>query len=422
MRTRIKSLIKEPIVIGSFWVTAGNFLVSAGNYLFNLLMGRMLLPSGYGSLASLISLSIIISLPAGVITTIVTKFSAEFFTKEEYVKIARLVKRFTIYTLIGGVAMIVFFIASSSFIQNFLKIYEVKLVILTGIMVALGLIGSINRGLLQGFLYFKFLALLGVLAVIIKLVVGWYLVSKGFLVFGALLALVIAALLSWFISFWPVRNVYLINAGKSVGIRKRIFDFSLPSFSLTTMTMLFLSSDILLVKHFFNADAAGIYAAVSVVGKVIFYVIGPISTVFFPIVAQKFAQGNQWIRELIQGLLLVSIPGIIGVLIYFLYPDVVLKIFFPKKEYYQAASFIGLYSIYMLLFSLASLLTNFYLAIEREKLTYIALFGALLQILLITIFHDTISKVIWMSIVSTGLIIIIQSIYLGKLLLSYGKV
>lgn len=422
MKEKIFSLVKEPLIAGSLWIAAGNFFISIGNYLYNLLMGRLLLPAEYGVLVSLISFSIVISLPAGVVTTIITKLSAHFFARKEISKISRLAQTFTSLTLVGVLIVIIFFSFGEFYIRSFLNIEDTFLIFITGSMVALGLVSSVNQGILRGLLFFKLLAALGILTVLIKLGLGWYLVTQQWAVLGALLAIFIASILSWFLSFVPIKKFYLPLVKQSLGLRKKIFDISLPTFSVTTMTLFFLSSDVLLVKHFFPATLAGIYAAVSVMGKVIFYVIGSILTVFFPIVAQKFAQGNQWIRELVQGLLLVSIPGIIGVLIYFLYPDVVLKIFFPKKEYYQAASFIGLYSIYMLLFSLASLLTNFYLAIEREKLTYIALFGALLQILLITIFHDTISKVILMSIVSIGLIVLIQSIYLGKLLLSYEKV
>src|SRR5581483_6186188 len=64
-------------------------------------------------------------------------------------------------------------------------------------------------------------------------------------------------------------------------------DYSVKFFFATLGITLLTSVDILFVKHFFSPQLAGQYAALSVMGRAIFYLTSPIYFVFFPLIAQK---------------------------------------------------------------------------------------------------------------------------------------
>lgn len=415
MMKRILALRKEPIIAGSFLMTAGSFLVNIGNYFFNLLMGRLLTPNDYGMLASLISLSVIISIPSAIITTMATKFSADFFARKENLKITRLARKFTYYTALGSIVIFTLFVIFNPILQNFLKIYDSRLIIITGIMVAFGLVSSVNGGIFRGLLFFKLITLLNLLSVAIKLFLGWYLVNINYAVFGALLAIFISYILPWIISFWPIREFFIEKTKKTFNLRKKILSFGLPTLSVTMSSTLFLSSDLILVKHYFSGEEAGIYAATSIMGKAIFYALAPVSAVFFPIIAQRFAKGRRLAKEVILSLLLTTVPGIIAVSFYLLNSSFVVKLFFPKPAYLATTSIVGFYAIYMFFYSLAFLFINFFLAIEKAKLSYLALFISFLQITLIVLFHNSLLQVILASIFSIILLLTFFALYLGKI-------
>lgn len=411
MIKKILALRKEKIISGSFWLSGGTFLVNVGNYFFNLLMGRLLTPVEYGILATLISLSIIVSIPNTVIATVITKFSADFFAKRERPKISRLARKFTYYTALGSAAIFFSFVVFHQLIQSFLKIDDSRLVILTGAMVGFGLISSVNNGIFRGLLLFKLMTFFSILGMIIKLFLSWYLVSLNYAVFGALLAIFVSYALPWIISFWPIRDFFREKSKQLFGLRKKVLSFSLPTFSSTIFATLFLSSDLILVKHYFSGEEAGIYAATSIMGKAIFYALAPIANVFFSVIAQSFAQGKKLFKETILSFLLTVIPGLIAVSIYFFKSELIIKIFFPKKEYLATADILGPYAVYIFFYSLTFLFINFFLATERIKMSLLALLGVFLQISLIIFLHQSLLQVILVCLLVITLLLLLFILY-----------
>ncbi len=54
MRKIIHSALKHPLISGSTVIFVGSMVANIINYIFNLVMGRLLLPADYGILISLI--------------------------------------------------------------------------------------------------------------------------------------------------------------------------------------------------------------------------------------------------------------------------------------------------------------------------------------------------------------------------------
>lgn len=90
--------------------------------------------------------------------------------------------------------------------------------------------------------------------------------------------------------------------------------------------------------------------------------------------------------------------------IYFTFPQVMVKILFGK-EYLSTAGNLGLFSIFISLYSLCSLLLNFYLSISKTKPIFLALFFAVFQIILIGVYHQTIRQIVFANIISLSLLL-----------------
>ena len=65
-----------------------------------------------------------------------------------------------------------------------------------------------------------------------------------------------------------------------------------------------ITMDLILVKHFFSDQDAGVYATLSILGKIIYFAASPVASVMFPIVAGKHAKGEKYFEFLLMSLLI----------------------------------------------------------------------------------------------------------------------
>jgi O-antigen/teichoic acid export membrane protein len=277
-------------------------------------------------------------------------------------------------------------------------------------MIGIGLVTSINQGVYRGLLLFKALSLLGLLSVAVKLVVGWILVSNNIAVFGALFAIFLSSLIPWAVSFKLILKYFKIPVTGSMGIGGRIFAFSIPTFAIIAASTFYLNADLLLVKHYFSPHDAGVYAAAALMGKTIFYVLSPVSVVLFSLISQRFAVKKNTNREALLSLLITVCGGICALIVFLFFPEFVVHLFFPSEGYNNTIDYIFSYGIYIFLYSIIFLLLNFFLAIEKNMAAYAGLFFSLLQIILIFLFHESLTEVINVSIFSVGLLAIVLTI------------
>ena len=323
-----KKILKNQLIAGSFVLFVGSMFANFGSYLYHLLMGRMLGPVNYGVLTALISLLYIISIPALTLATTIVKFASVAKAKKNYAKVYFLFYDFSRKLLVVSVIIFILFAFGSQVIAEFLQIPSRALIILTSSLFLISLLPTVNNGILQAFLNFPFLAANSIFGVILKLALAVGLVKLGFSVGGAMMAILISSLIIYLVSFFPLRflwqykqSLLLRNKGKVAKIDwSKITSYAAPVFlAVLGLTSLY-TTDIILVKHFFPAFQAGLYAALAVMGKIIFFASNTVPMVMFPLVSERHENGGRYRPFLSQSLILVSglSAGITG--FYFLFP------------------------------------------------------------------------------------------------------
>ena len=228
---------------------------------------------------------------------------------------------------------------------------------------------------------------------------------------GGVWAILVTPITVLIIGFIPL--LYLLKRHPSearVESREIIF-YSIPAVVGLLSLSMFITTDTVLVKHFFSSETAGLYGGLSIVGKVIFYFTAMIPSVMFPLVVRKHTNGEEYKSTFLLACLLVALPSILITIIYFIFPDLILSLFLGGGKYLQTAKFLGYYGIFMTLFSILSLVINFFLSIKITKISYLASVFALLQIFLIFIFHQNFYQVIFDSIISVSLLLVILLLY-----------
>src|SRR5690606_30838638 len=107
---------------------------------------------------------------------------------------------------------------------------------------------------------------------------------------------------------------------------------------------------------------------------------------------------------------ILGISGSIS-LFYFLFPYIVLAVFAPREEYRVLIPYIGLFSLYVLVFSVANIFNYLFLSLNKNKVFIINLFTATVFIALIVLFHNTLQEVIHALLGSSLLLLFLYVLY-----------
>ncbi|MEK7119555.1 MAG: oligosaccharide flippase family protein [Patescibacteria group bacterium] len=390
----IKKIINHPLLKHSTIVLMGSMAANIAGWLYHLFVGRILGTEAYGELAALLALFYILNVPSTVIQTVLVKFFSILKAKNEHGQARFLIRVATIkILLLEGVGMVFIFFFSQA-VAAFLHIASPWYIVWLYVIFATFMVGIVNGSAIQGFQLFTASSVLVTIGMTLRLIlgalfayfgVGWTLVSNIF-----------SNSIAYGLSFIPLRFFTHIQEKPITINRKEALGFSVPALVTTLGITLLFSQDVLLVKHYFTAYEAGIYASLSVLGKVLFYATGAVSFVLFPVVSERKASGQGHSRLVAIGLFIIGMVCIGLTAFYFIAPQIVLVAF--GKAFYGAAQYMGTFAIFMSFFSLSSILIQTLLALDKVNVWIITSVCALLQAILLVLFHGTISQVIGVNI------------------------
>jgi O-antigen/teichoic acid export membrane protein len=405
MQQKAKQFLKHPLIYGSSIVVFGNLFANFFNFLFNLFMSRSLSVADYGVLASIISIIGFPALFANAITPMVMKFAGNYFATGELSMVRGLYMKIIRPLFLIALAIFFLFLIFIPQISNFFHIDNSLILILTDVMIFLIFISVINMSFLQAKLAFVFQVFTTLINTVLKFVLGFIFVVLGLSTTGAVIAMILALIASYIASFFPIKFIFNTKI-KSPSVNSReLFSYGIPS-ALTFLGLTsFISTDIILVKHFFNSHQAGLYAGISLISRVIFFVSAPIGTVMFPVIVQKHSRNENFTNTFKLSLLLVFLPSLLITVFYAIFPTFSVLFFLKKEEYLDASQFLAPFALFIALYSLLSILSNFYLSIKQTRVFIPIISGAILQTILIFFYHETFLQIINISLVITFILV-----------------
>lgn len=408
MRKKIQAIITHPLFSGSLIMIVGSNATNFLNYLYHLVLGRMLGPTNYGELASIISTAGLLGVIPASISIVIVKYVSSGKNDDEIKKMIGWFK--SKIFLISAIFFLVILIASP-FIASFLRISNIYYLILLAGSLFFSLMAAFNRAILQGVLKFKEIVFSVLVENSSKLFISITLVYLGFQVGGAMSAFLMAAVLGWYLTNFYLKNYLPKNEKKSFSIHTRpMFLFVVPVILQSLATTSLYSSDVILVKHFFSSHDAGIYAALSTLGKIIFFGTGPISTVMFPLVSQRQAQGKDYKKIFLYSFLATAMLAMSILLLYWLFPAIAINLLYGSK-YLEASGLLVWYGLFITFFALSSLFINYGLSIGKTSIVSLPFIAAFTQIIMIWFFHQSLYTVILISIIISALLLVSLLIY-----------
>jgi O-antigen/teichoic acid export membrane protein len=406
----ISKITKSQLIAGSVILFAGTMVANFGNYLYHLLMGRMLGPKDYGVLESVISVGYLLFIIINSLTLATARFVANLRGKKDLGGITWLFHYLNrqVFWLGNLVCLLIFIL--SPLIASFLHLESNASVVLIGILFLVSSLSAVSRSTLQGLLRFKEMVISHISETTLKMVAAVVLVLMGFRVNGAIFSLVVGAVAGFFLAKFFLNFLREYKPQKPDITRRRFLKFALPVLFFNLSFTCLYTNDIILVKHLFSSYEAGLYAAVALFGKIVFFATSAIPMAMFPMVAANHAQGKESRHLFLSSLGIVSVVLLGAILIYSLFPNVMIIILFGK-EYLVASPLLVWMAIFISFYSLAYLLVNFFLSVDKVKSVFFPVLAAILQIILILLFHQTLQQVIQVSIGVSGLLLLVLMIY-----------
>ena len=244
----------HPLITGSALVIGGNLLASFGSYLFHLISGRLLTPAEYGLLESVIALLYLLT---------VFSQSLSFAVVD---RLSRLSQE-KVGGAIGGlgrkailISMLVFMllILLAPFWQNFLHFDNSIIYWLFAAQGLLSFLPVVYTAAAQARLKWFLFVALSVVPVYLKTLAALVLVKLGLGVNGAFGGFLVQSIITIILGYILIKRLWPDRID-SVEDNKNFWSFLGLSMLANVFLASLYSTDILFVRHFFDAEAVGIY-------------------------------------------------------------------------------------------------------------------------------------------------------------------
>ena len=406
----ISSFYNDKLVRTSSLLFITSMVSNVFNYAFQIVMGRMLIPQEYGLMNALFSLLSILSVPVAPLFTVVARKTSEYKAKEDFRSIGSLYRKFSNKVLLFGISGLIIFSLGAPYIRDYLHAPSTIPILILGIAIVTTFAQPLNMAVLQGVQNYKWIGINQGLGGPAKLLFTVMLVLAGFSVNGVMAGMVLTGLLLWSLSYWPLRNYTSPVAAYESAIQHISFREVVPVFLALFAFAILTQADMVLVRRYFSAHEAGIYASAAILGKAVMYLPGAIVIAMFPMVSGQHALNQSSRHVLVKSLAItVSLSGA-GAALFLLFPGWIMGILYGTR-YAAACEVLKYYGIAMLPMALLMVLMNYLIARKQTLFSYLMIIGALLEILAIYFYHQSLLQVVVIMLI-IGTLLCIASIAL----------
>jgi len=385
--------LQARIVSGSVVLLSGSSLTTAINLAYNIVVAQFLGPKGFGHATVVYTLLTVLSAVTLSFQIISTKLVAQQTSPENMAAVYRSFHR-SAWACGLMVAFVVLLFRHA--ISAYLRLPDPALIGLLAIGAAFYVPLGSRRGYIQGTYGFQRLAVNLVLEGAVRLGGSFVMIVAGYGVRGVIAANAAAIAIAYFAmaSRLPARVRTPIRTSYAL----RETGHALVFFS---GQVLINNCDIVLVKHFFPAQMAGLYAAVAMVGRVIFAFSSAVVNTTVPVVAGTRDEERKDLRVLATSLLLVLGIGSALAAVLFVTPAQIWTWLFGAgfqiAGEYSLPSLLSLYALATVVYSLSVVIITFEMSYKIANTSWVQLAFSGVVIAGICRFHSSLHQVIFVQ-------------------------
>jgi O-antigen/teichoic acid export membrane protein len=385
-------------------VLVGFVLANAGNYAFQLLTARELGPLEYGDVATLSALTLLIGLPLGGVQVFVARHVARDTGHHGVAATGAFLRGFTSACALAGAALAIALLALAPVVKSALSILNIWAIVFTAVFAVPAFLFPPVLGAAQGLQRFRLVSVAMAAPSVVRAVMVAITLAAGFGAGAAMGVTVASALLGVLIPFLALRAVFQQPA---TTWRPRV---SMEEFrqlvpvvgGLLAITALS-TDDLLVAKAAFSQ--AGVYGSASLLGRAILYLTAAVVTVLLPKVSQRAAASQDTSSIVGRSIFVTAAFGACATLFYAAFGEQIVRLAFGAK-YEAAAGLLWMFGIAMTGYAVLNVLLTYHIGLGASRMSWLLLIGAVAQVALFAVFHDTARELLWTSIVSAGGLIV----------------
>lgn len=382
-------------------------VVNGGNYLYNLLLGRLLGPEAFADAALLVTLLLVLSFVGMTFQLATTKF-AILFTESTWVAFKDTMYRYAVFF---GVATGILILIFAETLQSFFQTQNSWMFAIFALAVPLYFVMSVNRGRFQGGQ--KFIKLAGTYQtemwsrLLLTFAFLWFLPFST----GILIAIGIG--LSFIFGLFPsnLKGVRIFSQNKLTAPElKQVWVFIGLTAGYELTQIIINNSDVLLVKHFFEAERAGLYASLALIGRVVYFVAWMFVMLLMPAVMQKEKDGEPTAPILFKYVFFIGGLSALIVLACYLMPETIILLMFGE-QYISVAGLLWQYALATSLFAVSNIFAYYFLSLNQYAPVILSGVLGLSQVLLISLYHSTLEIVVQVQIIAMVALLVAQVLF-----------
>jgi O-antigen/teichoic acid export membrane protein len=400
---RTKTL-QARIVSGSVVLLSGSGLTTVINLAYNLVIARYLGPKSFGHATVVYTLLTLLSAVTLSYQIVCSKIVAKQESEEGKAAAYRMFHR-SAWACGIGVALVLFLFRGG--ISTYLNLPDATLVALLAIGAAFYVPLGCRRGYIQGTYGFRGLATNLVVEGAFRFGGSYLLVLMGQGVRGVIAANAVAVAVAYLVIPPKLAPATL----SPISIWTAVLEMAQALFFFSGQVLIN-NCDIVLVKHLFTAEEAGLYAAVAMVGRVIFSFSSAVVNTTFPLVAGTRKEERRNLQVLATSLCLVlTIGSVLALALYVTPPWVWSSLFgsgFQIAGKYNLSYLQALYAFKTVVYSLCVVIITYEMSDKIANASWIQLLFSGVLIEGIFHFHSSLREVILVQIgVILGLLVFV---------------
>jgi O-antigen/teichoic acid export membrane protein len=395
-------LSSRSLVRGGSLLIAATLLWHASNFAFNAVAARLLGPRGYSELAAAVVLLYVASPVLVSVQTIASRATTALTVHGRVAEIrpalvAYLRRTAFVAALVSGGLTL-----ASSGVARFLRLHSGVPIAIIGVGLCLSLLTHCQRGVFQGSQRFDRVAASTAVEATAKVVGAVALLAVWRSVDSAVAAIPLAAACGFAVNTVLLRFLPTSRRTSEPVVLPGAGYQSAAALLTFVVLALLLSADILAAKRYLPPSTAGIYAAVSLCGKVVYFATSAASLLLFPHFSERHEQKQDGRKILAASLGVVAVLSGILVGIYFFVPGVVVIPLYGAG-YRAAEPYLGRIAIAFALYALAYLAATYLLARRSWRGAAVLSVAGFFQLAALYSFHRSIGEIVTVQIVVLGL-------------------
>ena len=395
------------VLSGSAIMLLSSVFVGLMNLLYNFAVAHQLGADKFGHASVVYTVLMLLSSVTLSFQLMCSKFVARSDSQAERIAIYKLLHR---RSWMIGLSVGVLLFVSSSAVAQYLNLPSPLLVRVLALGTVFYIPLGTRRGFMQGTYDFVPLAVNFALEVVIKLIGAVVLISAGYSVEGVVGAISASVIVAYFVAI-PHKHHSIevkqatLRAGMEEGVQALIFFIG---------QVIINNLDIVLVKHFFDATQAGVYAVIALIGRVVYMLSWSVVSSMFPFSAGARSGERDGHAVLTTALLLAGTISTLFIFGAWLAPTglwhILLGSGFPAEGRHFYSSLLVLYAVTTSIYALSVVLMTYEISRKIGNVSWLQLGFSAAIIVGIYLFHHSLQSVIVVQLVVMMILLLVVSL------------